>query len=245
MSSQGDDWICNQLFWRGWNGYEPETAPLFFALAARSRTVVDVGAHVGYYTLLAALANPSARIYALEPHPDVFARLDANLMLNHADNVRTRRIAAGASDAIAMLYQPVTPNVPSSSSLSLALKPPGARLTGIPVNVRPIDGLVDEEGLQAVDLVKIDTESTEPNVVRGMLRTLRRDRPSIVCEVLAGGPTEAELQALLAPLGYRYYLLTPSGPQLMDTIRGHPRWLNYLFTHLDPPLVARLGSQGR
>src|SRR3954453_9807342 len=55
--SRGDDWISNQVFWRGWNGYEPETTPLFFQLARDAQVVVDVGAYVGFYALIASLAN--------------------------------------------------------------------------------------------------------------------------------------------------------------------------------------------
>src|SRR5260370_29258290 len=35
--SLGDDWVSNQIYWRGWAGYEPETVTLFFRLAAPSR----------------------------------------------------------------------------------------------------------------------------------------------------------------------------------------------------------------
>ena len=45
--SRADDWICTQVYWRGWAGYEPETTPLFFRLASRARFTLDVGAHVG------------------------------------------------------------------------------------------------------------------------------------------------------------------------------------------------------
>src|SRR5262249_7372061 len=62
--SRGDDWVSNQVYWRGWDGYDPETIPLFFRMARRAQTILDVGAYVGFYTLLAALANPWAGVYA-------------------------------------------------------------------------------------------------------------------------------------------------------------------------------------
>jgi hypothetical protein len=45
--SKGDDFVSNQVFWRGLRGYEPETAPLFYALAETAQTTLDLGAHVG------------------------------------------------------------------------------------------------------------------------------------------------------------------------------------------------------
>jgi hypothetical protein len=89
---------------------------------------------------------------------------------------------------------------------------------------------VEQNRLERVDLVKIDTESTEPQVLQGMLQTLTRDRPNIICEVLKGRGSEQAVEDLLSPLGYRFYLLTPDGPKLRDRIVGHPQWLNYLFT---------------
>ncbi len=58
--SRGDDWVANQVFWRGWDGHERETVRLFWELARDATVILDVGAHVGYYTVLAGLANPRA-----------------------------------------------------------------------------------------------------------------------------------------------------------------------------------------
>jgi hypothetical protein len=73
--SRGDDWVSNQVFWRGWSGYEPETTPLFFHLAREAEVVLDVGAYVGFFAVLAALANPDGRVLAFEPMPDNAERL--------------------------------------------------------------------------------------------------------------------------------------------------------------------------
>ena len=69
-----------------------------------------------------------------------------------------------------------------------------------------------------------------PQALAGMIDTLRRDQPSLVCEVLRGRGSERPLEQLLGPLGYRYYLLTPDGPVLRERVEGHPELLNYLFT---------------
>jgi hypothetical protein len=71
-----------------------------------------------------------------------------------------------------------------------------------------------------------------------MRETLARDRPWVVCEVLHGRGAEGRLQALLQPLGYRFYLLTPDGLLPPDTIEGHPRWLNYLFAGRSEPIPS-------
>src|SRR5690242_10248666 len=115
--SRGDDWISNQIFWRGWDGCEPEVARIFWSLAARAEIIVDVGAHIGYYTVLAALVNPGATVYSLEPLPTVFERLIRNVALNELQNVVAVQRAAGAVDGEAEFFH-VPGIIPCSSSLS-------------------------------------------------------------------------------------------------------------------------------
>jgi hypothetical protein len=102
-----------------------------------------------------------------------------------------------------------------------------------------LDRYVAERNISRVGLLKIDTESTESQVLRGMRATLERDHPDIICEVLPG-TNEMVVEELLGPLGYHYYLLTPEGPTECDHIEGHPVWLNYLFSTADRTVVSRL-----
>ncbi len=83
--------------------------------------------------------------------------------------------------------------------------------------------------MHTVDLVKLDTETTEPEVIAGMVNVLRQWKPDIICEVLRDADSQA-LASMLEPLGYSFYHLTDSGPERRDQLVWHPRWLNYLFT---------------
>jgi FkbM family methyltransferase len=239
--SAADDWVSNQVFWRGWLGYEPETSPLFFRLARHAAVTLDVGAYVGFFSLLAGHANPRARVYAFEPLSAAFERLRQNIARNALSNVEA--IAAAVADAAGQLdffHAPANTGIPCSSSLSYEFMAGTAGLRKTTVPVLRLDDFVREKGLERVDLVKIDTESTEPAVLAGGRGTLGRDHPNIVCEVLRGRGAEPRLEHVLAPLGYRYYLLTPDGPALRERIEGHPEWLNYLFSTLPAGEVARL-----
>jgi hypothetical protein len=96
------------------------------------------------------------------------------------------------------------------------------------VQVISIDRFLHDRDVTGVDLVKIDTESTEDDVLAGMQDTLRRDRPKVICEVLPRGPAEA-LQAILEPLGYQYFLLRPEGPQRRPDLTPDDEWRNFLL----------------
>lgn len=237
--SRGDDWVSNQVFWRGWDGYEPETVPLFYRLSTRSNITIDVGAYVGYFSLLAAHANPQGRVYAFEPLPSVYTRLVRNIELNRLTNVQCLASAVGETDGTAEFWH-TDAETPTSSSLSFEFMRSTENLVSTVVPVITLDRFARENNLSRIDLVKLDTESTEYQVLRGMGETLRRDHPIIISEVLMGRGGEAPLEEVMSHYGYRFYHLTPKGPVLHDRVEGHPEWLNYLFTTLAPDEVAKL-----
>ncbi len=232
--SRGDDDVASAVYWRGWAGHEPETAPHFYRLATRARVTVDVGAHVGYFSLLAAYANPDGTVYAFEPLPPVHDRLQRNITLNSLSHVSCHRLALGRSSGRDEFFH-VPDSIPSSSSLSRSFMESivdKQRLVVSPVEVATLDEFVAAHDVKGVDLVKIDTEATEDQVVAGMLETVARDRPAVVCEVLPGGPAEA-IEEMLRPLGYRYSLLTDRGPVPRAHVDPDERWRNYLFEPSD------------
>jgi FkbM family methyltransferase len=236
--SRGDDSITNIVFWRGWLGYEPETTPLFYRLAREAGIVFDVGAYVGFHTVLAALANPGGRVHAFEPQAVVFERLERNVALNGLDNVVCRRVAA--TDREGTVELTTDRGLPMSSTLAPGFLARTEHTFSVEVSAMSLDRYVEEQGITKVDLVKIDTETTEPAVIRGMARTLARDRPDVVCEVLAGFATGPAIEAALRPLGYRFFLLTPDGPQPTERLNGHERWFNHLLTVRSADAVRRL-----
>jgi FkbM family methyltransferase len=229
MWSLGDDWVSNQVFWRGWGGYESEVTQLFWSLATRAGVTVDVGAHVGFYTILAAAANPSGAVYAFEPLRMVFERLNRNIRLNRLENVVARDEAVGSFNGDAEFFH-VPGIIPCSSSLSGSFMDgtPGLRSTR--VRVVRLDTFAAEHQLKQIDLIKLDTETTETEVLRGMGRLLGEGRPDIICEVLPSADGEA-LSEILQPLGYRFYVLTDGGPRVRERVVADRRWPNYLFSH--------------
>jgi FkbM family methyltransferase len=231
--SRGDDWIANQVFWRGWDAYERETVRLFWRLAREETVMFDVGAHIGYFTVLGALANPCVTVVALEPLPSVFERLEKNIRLNDLKNVIALQQAAGSVDSRARFYH-TSGVAPSSSSLSFEFMRTVDELGTLEVDVVRVDAIARALALEAVDLVKLDTETTEPDVLAGMGRLLSERRPDIICEVLTRVDV-GTLRSILKPLGYVFYHITDRGPERREEITPHGRWLNYLFTARGSP----------
>jgi FkbM family methyltransferase len=230
LNSKGDDWVSNQVFWRGWQGYEPETVPLFYKLAEQSTVMFDVGAYVGFFTLLAAHANPNARVFAFEPMTAIYQRLCQNIELNALQNVNTNFGAVGAEEGEAEFFHQEGTDLPTSSSLSFEFMQASENLVSTKVKVFQLDKFAQENGIEKIDLMKVDTETTEPDVLIGAKNLLKKHQPDIVCEVLAGRAEGQKLKEILVPLGYKFYLLTSEGATEREEIEGHPDFLNYLFT---------------
>jgi FkbM family methyltransferase len=227
--SRGDDWVSNQVFWRGWDGYEPETTPIFFRLAERASVTVDIGAHVGFHTVLAGLANPAGRVFAFEPMPAALMRLRRHVQLNQLENADVVAAAVAAETGQAEFFHTEV-QLPCSASLDEAFMSWHADSRPMTVRTICLDEFLAERGVARVDLVKLDIETGEPDALRGMRHMLARDHPPIVCEVLPVDGVAERLEEELRPLGYEYHHLTPGGPLRRDRIVPDPTYTNYLFS---------------
>ena len=232
MDSSGEDWIPTQLFWRGWLGYEPEVTSVFYDLAKKADVIFDVGAHIGYFSILAARANAECRVYAFEPLKRVYERLERNVVANEIDNVQCFHTAVGDREGMQEFYFP-DEQAPVSSSLrqDMLLATLGEDVVrNVTVPVVTLDSVATRLNLDSVDLIKLDTERTEHDVLAGCSEILKRYRPDIICEVWPDADNTQQLEDLLRPHDYSFYQLLREGPARRSRIQPSVDALNYLFT---------------
>ena len=192
--------------------YEPETQALLLGLAEvlTPPVVFDVGANVGPHALLlpALLDVP---VIAFEPAANVAAIL-RQLVATNDLRCTVVETAVGDHDGTATLY--ISPT-DTSTSLQAGFRQATGEVT---VPLVSLDSYVRSTGLRPT-LLKIDTETTEPDVLRGATELLET-RPWIVCEILPDR-TEADVEDLLRPLGYRVFQVVDNVPlPERDTIVG-------------------------
>ena len=219
----------------GLAAYEPEALACFLAITdiVPDGPVWDVGCNIGVYSLIAATAT-RREVVAFEPTPGI---ADAARSIVEGNGLRgeVRQTALGESPGVARLF--LSDSTDSSNSLRKSFR---ESTRSIDVAVETIDELVSA-GLDAPAVLKIDTETTEPAVLRGGLLTIRATRPWIMCEVLAGR-TESELMSVLAPLGYTYYLVSDQPPyEPAEQLRGDPRF--YMWVFAPEPAPAELWAR--
>lgn len=205
LLSDGRDPITSRLYWMGVDGYEGPTLRVFLKLLDGCRCFIDAGANVGVFALVAAVENPKRKVHAFEPVPRIRERLERNAAANAASNVRADARALGKESGTATLYVPREPS-PLSASLredfQLGNEP-------VAVSVTTLDAYAAEQRLPKIDLLKLDTEGTEPDVLIGGDETIYRDRPPILVEVLPK-QTEMKMQHWTEKKKYvRYQIMDP------------------------------------
>jgi FkbM family methyltransferase len=197
------------LYWRGARGYEETAVRTYLNLLGDCGTVMDVGAYVGLYSILAGLHDRDRRVYAFEPMPDIADVLEENVRLNRLSNVEVVRSAVADRDGKASLYIPYA-GLPTSSSLRRGFRE--ARKT-IRVPTVSLDTFVRSRG--------IDTETTEPEVLEGASWVVTRDEPLIICEVLLQDAA-SRLNAFFDQRDYAYFLITGAGATRRSAIVADP-----------------------
>lgn len=214
----------------GLAGYDADTLACFLAAIDRqgSTAVFDIGANIGIFSWLAAALTP-ATVVAFEPTRDLSAVM-RDICVANGLAVTVEQLALGAAPGTALLH--LSDKTDSSNSLRASFRP---SRRSVSVTVETIDRYVASTGM-APHVIKVDTESTEPDVLRGAARLLSTSRPWIICEVLAGR-TEADLTAILAPLGYCWFRIDGADPLEPRTlIEGDPSYahMNWLFAPEQP-----------
>lgn len=161
--------------------YEQEVTALFMRLLKESMTVIDLGAHLGYYTLLAShRVGPQGAVYAFEPDPNFFPLLVGNVEANACSNVTTIQKAISNKTGEVELW------CETNAGGSNLYTPTGSFANSTAtVETTTLDEFFGERGWPSVDLVKIDIEGAETAALEGM-RALSDRNPdlSLVVEFL-------------------------------------------------------------
>lgn len=156
-----------------------------FAAAIRpGDTAIDIGANLGYYTLLAAdLVGPGGRVVAVEPNPEVFRCLAASIQVNgFAPRAEARQIALAAPGEHGARPFFVPTGEPKNGRLLLPGEDSGFLAAHGTVSQVPLGQLYPDD-FQRVDFIKIDVEGAELAVLESLHPILARFRPKVVCEV--------------------------------------------------------------
>lgn len=164
--------------------HESETASQLKQLIKPGMTVLDIGAHVGYYARMASdIVGESGRVIAFEPNPHNHAMLKENV--GQRKNVTLMQLALAEEEGTAELYDYLMMSASGSLHYDETLRDVQLSTTErdvdfaprlddefeaktYTVRTAPVDGLMAEIGVTQVDVVKMDIEGAEMGALRGM-----------------------------------------------------------------------------
>lgn len=204
MELDPGDYVQREILFHG--AYEPASLALVGRLLADATVFVDIGAHVGQYSLAAAAALAGrGRVYAFEPTPKTGARLLHNARLSGAENLHV--FTFGVSDAVGLAHMAEPP-----PTLDHGQNWGGTRITGErragghTIATFPLALVAASLGWKNIDVVKIDVEGHEAPVLRALFAPgVPRPRHLLVEHIptafSAGGDPD-EVPALLRTHGY-------------------------------------------
>lgn len=207
-----NDYLGANLFSEGFEDAERSFVESFLR---PGMTVLDIGAHHGYYTLLASQrVGPNGRVLAFEPSPRERNRLNLHLRLNRCKNVSVESCALGDVDSAGELFL-----ASRAESGFNSLRRPGVSGATTPVSVvvRRLDEVLLKQQIGSVDFMKLDVEGAELSVLKGARELLTRlPRPVILAEVqdvrtTPWGYEAKEIVRFLSDLDYRWYAPAAGG----------------------------------
>jgi len=216
------------IFWSGlFGGWEHRTMALWAKACVGARCVLDVGANTGVFALSAKAITSTARVHCFEPIPRVRQRLVENVALNGMD-ILVHGIAISDRKGTAQMHHDVSDH---GYLASLEQEPLSYEAGSFEVATERLDELLQLQGVEHVDLVKIDVERHEPAVLRGMGRYLDQT-PTLFVEVLSTAVAQA-VEAAVTGRSYLFFRIDESSgveqlPHIVYELRpGHG--FNYLI----------------
>lgn len=152
--------------------WEPAVTRTLVRLVKPGDVVFDVGAYLGWYTIIASKLVSNGAVFSFEPNPLVFNVLKENVELNHLQNVKLFNVALSDHTGSDIL------SFSSSNLLSaiVSVKKGSNNLRNFPVDLMTLEKVANSNTVGSIRLLKIDVEGHEPSVLKGAIKLIRQGR---------------------------------------------------------------------
>jgi len=215
------NFITKELFYKGYQNFE--YGGLFELIINQFNVFIDVGAHIGYYSFLAANINSSIKCYAFEPGNATHFYLKKNIGLNQLKNIKINKLALSNKKGSVTFNEVFNKKY---SYLKHNLSGVGNILdigehenfNSYTVNTNKLDNLNLPIDISQNVLIKIDVEGAENLVLQGAKEFINSIRPVIICEILPFS-NEIEIEELFSNIeAYKIFAFYKEGLIALDKI---------------------------
>jgi len=221
---------CSTFVWR-YGYYEEDVCLYMLHLLHDGATFIDIGAHFGFFTLFGAyLVGTEGKVLAFEPIPRTYQQLTKNI--GRSSNVEACNYAAFSENTERKFYDYGLQLSAYNSAFGMRRRTGFFDYEEVIVRARKVDDVIQEKSYEHVHLIKVDAESSEIQVLKGMKETLNAYRPNIILEVgdfaINGVPRSEEIIKWLEEKGYTAYEVC-NGALIRHKRKTHYRYGNLLF----------------
>ena len=202
-------YLTHLLYWHG-GITKFEYSSIFISLIKNVGVFYDIGANIGYYSLIANILNPTIKVVAFEPALGSLHFLRRNIKENNLLNIRVESIALSNQENGKLTFYEVQNKKYKYLKHNLAgesnagSKTFGRDFLKSEVYTTTLDKYVLENYDCVIDLIKLDTEGTENLILENAAYVLSKHKPILICEVLFGF-IEEQLELVLKKYGYEFY----------------------------------------
>jgi FkbM family methyltransferase len=219
LKTNQTSYISREIFWEGALNFE--YSPIFIGLIKKMNIFIDIGANIGYYSILGSTVNPELITYAFEPSRGANFYLSENVKLNNFSNRITIESCAlmdtsGEIDfyEIRNKKYPAIYNLSGEHNIGTKTYKLSQKTT---VKATTLDAYFLDHNINALDLIKLDTEGAEAYILKGAHDVIEHYKPIIICELLFDR-IEKELETIMLSHEYTFYAHTEKGLKLVDSL---------------------------
>jgi FkbM family methyltransferase len=194
----------------------PEKSVLktFIEFSKKSKTIIDIGANTGLYSIIASLTNPNSKIIAIEPYTVNAERLKVNINLNQSHNIKLLELAVGENDGEIEIAVPQNKSITDVASINRDFSKhiyPDLLWSKQIVEVKKLDSVMKEEDIDNPILIKCDVETYEMEVFKGMTNILEKQKPIIILECFLDYERNLFFNDILKKFNYHVCLIVEEG----------------------------------
>lgn len=161
--------------------YEDKLSELIKLKVKSGTTCIDVGSHVGYFTLLfRKMVGTKGYVYSVDPVEENIVLIDKTVKKNGFSNIKILKLALGEVDGVKKAYHSSGHSIGMLADNVISISK-GLKETKF--QVKRLDTVVREENIKNLDYIKVDIEGAEYNFLLGGKDTIKKHKPVIFMEV--------------------------------------------------------------
>jgi FkbM family methyltransferase len=173
------------------NSFEICTEKWFKDFIKPDSNVIDVGANIGYFSLLCARDLVNGTIFAFEPTRYGYSELTKNIAINNFQNIRPKKIALGSVNKknVNISYQANKYTTGDVSGIRSSWLNQDGKITSVQIETEDycdfltLDSFVEQEEINRIDILKIDVDGLELDVLQGSINSILNFKPVIILEL--------------------------------------------------------------